>query len=767
MTRAIRPKTTQSFHWWGLALALTACLPGPLVSAPAGQTRGALNTFIQIPRTLKLKDQIYHDLDGDGLKDLVLSVGHRETPYRRSLRIHYQDRQDQDFKMTPDETIDLTPDVIAYACADVAPDPGCEILLLTANACFGHRLGRDGRDALFKVADHDFLWQLPDKDHVFSWQRAVLDFNNDHQTDLFLPEADGFRILLQDRFSFKGLGPLKLPEEDKHDDAQGQIDRVQSSLRASLGLQGSDILFGESANGAPLITLDHSIHVPLFADFNGDALYDIVAQTKTTLHVWQQAPARVFGSSPTLSLKLPKDDAAPPRLDIAANQYVVDLNRDGRCDFILCTKDRTSKKLSTQILIYLNHKDAGQQATLFGAEGLPHQLLKIAGLPSKAQLRDINGDGYPDLSFVTLRPDLLDQVKTLASERIELQLLAYLNHNGRFSRRPDLTQSIYVPVDGKGASQAQQGRFLLDYDQNGLQDLLVRDTRTHVGIRLLRRAKNGMVLAKAYAWQLNIPEDARIIPETDRDREDGPPDRETGSTHACEIQMTLSALAILLASFCPPGPPQAPAPGAEARRLAVLSPQCEVAAYRFHDLNADARDELFVVGTEGQIETWGRKAEQGGGFQRTGRDWTLPLPNASLLSFCSFSGHGTTEVLLALTPEGLWAYPGTRDGSLDPAGRLVNRRMKCVFRLGRPMFSNFLQDINQDGRMDILVPVMHHCEIWLNKGLPEDASASPRRQTPLFSRLGRFPIKMTYSRRTDLEGHHGQALRTPPSQASC
>jgi len=493
-------------------VVLTVCLLSRVTLAQ-DQTSGTVNSFIQIPKTLKLKDQIYHDINQDGLKDLVLSLGHNETKYKRSLRIHYQQSSDPSFKMEPDEIVPLTSDVIAYACADIAPDRGCEILLFTANACFGYRLQNQGQDALFKLADHEFLWQLPDQDHVFSWQRAILDFNGDDQIDLFLPQADGLKILLQEESSFMPTPLLEIPEENIRNDAQVRVEKIESSLRVSFGFDGKGNLFGNEAHSEPLVNVNHSIHVPLFTDFNGDSLYDIVAQTQNHLHVWQQGTSEAFQIKPTLSLKLPKDNPKNQNLDIAANQYVVDLNQDNRCDFILCTKDKTSKKLFTQILIYINHKDSDRKDTLFDEQGMPQQLIKIAGLPGKAQLEDINGDGYPDLSFVTFRPDLLDQVKTLASKSIELQFLAYFNHKGRFSKRPDLTQAVYVSLDGQEQSDVEQGRFLLDFDKDGLLDLLVKDTPKHIGIRLLRKTRNGIRILKAHAWDMAIPKNSHIVYE--------------------------------------------------------------------------------------------------------------------------------------------------------------------------------------------------------------------------------------------------------------
>lgn len=218
----------------------------------------------------------------------------------------------------------------------------------------------------------------------------------------------------------------------------------------------------------------------------------------------------------------------------------------------------------------------------------------------------------------------------------------------------------------------------------------------------------------------------------------------------------LFILAIAPVFIFAPGVSQAADSVHNVQRLAVMSPQCDIAAYRFEDLNRNEHAELLVVGKQGRIETWARNTAKDGVFEQVGDAWTLPFANKSLLSLTAFFGQHEPQALLALAPNGLWAYPVNHNGSIDPSGILINRRMKCQFRLGQPVFSNFLQDINQDGRLDVLVPILNHCEIWINQGLSTAASASNERQTPRFSRMGRFPVKMAYSRRTSLEETTGK-----------
>ncbi len=185
--------------------------------------------------------------------------------------------------------------------------------------------------------------------------------------------------------------------------------------------------------------------------------------------------------------------------------------------------------------------------------------------------------------------------------------------------------------------------------------------------------------------------------------------------------------------------------------LATLSPPWEVAAYRFEDLNNDNTNELFVVGTQGQIKTWSALPTPEVGYTDAGGDWSLPSPRQALLSLSDFTSRDGTRSLVTLTPDGLWAYPVDANGSIASEGMVINRRMKLLFRLDQPMFSNFLQDINQDDQLDILVPLRSECEIWINQGLEHKDSLIPR-----FTKMGKFPVKMTHRRTTDLRNTTGK-----------
>lgn len=469
------------------------------------------HSVIQLPSDSKRRDQVYEDINQDGLRDLVVAVSQEGKRFARSLRIYYQRRHETAFVMEPDEIIPLTADVIAFACADTDPHPGTEILLFTANACFGYRLQEEEQGRLYKITACDFLWQLPDSRHVFSWQGAILDFDGDKRMDIFLPQAGGLQILLQQSTGFAFTPLMVTPREKPKERSQVHIDRTESSTTINLGIEGLDVLFGADPPGKPLVSIRHAVEVPILIDWDGDRRIDVVTQTAKHLHVWQQGTDGTFQKKPRFSSPLPIEKNDKKHIDLSRSQYILDLNNDRRCDFLLFTQDRNNKRLFTQILVYLHPEDPAAGDSLFGAEGIPTQLIKVAGLPGSTQLEDINQDGTLDLSFLLFRPDLLDQVKTVASKSITMQFLVYFNHRGQFSRTPDITQDVHISFEKQGNSEYDQGRFLVDFNGDGLRDLLVRDKNNHLGLRLLKKTRSGITITKAHAWELSIPENGHLV----------------------------------------------------------------------------------------------------------------------------------------------------------------------------------------------------------------------------------------------------------------
>ena len=198
--------------------------------------------------------------------------------------------------------------------------------------------------------------------------------------------------------------------------------------------------------------------------------------------------------------------------------------------------------------------------------------------------------------------------------------------------------------------------------------------------------------------------------------------------------------------------------GLKGQSIASIESQCEVSEFLLKDLNNDKYDEFIIIGKHGQIKTFSYKPDDGD-FKQIGDNWNLSFPNQTLLSLTSFDINDTDLYLICLTPEGLIAYPANQDGSFKAEGVLINRRMKFIFRIDSPVFTNFFQDINQDGHMDVIVPVLNYCEIWLNTSQSENALQGEDK-IPEFSKIGKFPIQMLHTRETDLQNKQGKLSET-------
>lgn len=215
----------------------------------------------------------------------------------------------------------------------------------------------------------------------------------------------------------------------------------------------------------------------------------------------------------------------------------------------------------------------------------------------------------------------------------------------------------------------------------------------------------------------------------------------------------LASIVFLL--FCSPGFPQETHSNVKEQLITRIDPGCEVVEYMFKDLNNDNYDEFLIIGRQGQIKTWRWKSQEEK-FEEVGESFNLPFSNQSLLCLSSFRAADKALYLISLTPEGLMAYPINENGSIEKEGTLISSRMKFLFKMDQPCLANFLQDINQDGLIDVIVPVMNYCEIWINRGSVNNESSTNKKVAPAFSKIGKFPIEMSHSRQTDLQNAEGK-----------
>ena len=450
------------------------------------------------------------DQDGDGQADLLIASHEVGRPFARSLRGHLGrgEGQARHLPSEPDFQLELTRDVVAFALADVHPDPGREVLLFTARGVFAWRPGGPERERVVHLLSGDFLWQLPHPEAVFAWSAGVVDLDGDGLDDVLLPEPGGYRLAVQRRdreagasFELQSLLRVPLdPDGGLDPDAEGGRGTERGAVRVRLG-EGED-----DGSSEKLLAVSEAVPTPRLLDWDGDGDRDLLAQSPQRLHVWLQEPGGRFEADPSRSLTVPVPGDWSRRLDASFSAHAEELSGDGRADYLVFAGDRRTDSVRTQSLLFLQNA-ASEPSSLFGEEGRPGQVLVLAGFVVRPQLADVNGDGRIDLAVSVVRPDLIDQLRTVASGRLEARMYVYLNQGGRFSKRPDLDHAFrYPPSLGLFT-----GQFLADVTGDGVRELLLRDELGRIRLLYVRPDREGLQVLDRPLWEYSIEEGARVV----------------------------------------------------------------------------------------------------------------------------------------------------------------------------------------------------------------------------------------------------------------
>lgn len=149
----------------------------------------------------------------------------------------------------------------------------------------------------------------------------------------------------------------------------------------------------------------------------------------------------------------------------------------------------------------------------------------------------------------------------------------------------------------------------------------------------------------------------------------------------------------------------------ELKRRQALAPGFPVSVYRVLDVDRDGKDDLLLVGRKGEVRVW---SAAGGKFPRKPRGTlVLPDPDHTLLAQADFLKRGGAPQLLALARSGVALYPVGADGVHTAEAVPLDRRARFRLRTGRPLFADIVQDVNGDGRPDLVVPGRERTQVWI------------------------------------------------------
>jgi len=493
--------------------------------ALAGEARAAAlqasigrTALRDLPPGLAADEALLADLDRDGRADLVVGAHARGKDYASSVLVWSSVAEGGQARPL---RLDLTPDVVAWTVGDVHPDPGAELVLFSATSAFAWRPTASEGQRFVRLFSCDFLWQIPDPDAAFALEQGVLDVDGDGLDDLLVPEPGGWRIALQRRAQgapeadFGLQRVLRVPPEDS--DWEGLGPETAGAAAVSGGSRGSTMRFAVELSGeteeagapATLLAIVESAPAPRLVDWDGDKRADVLAQSVEQLHVWLQREGGAFGERPDGSFRLPVAADRKRRLDASYSADALDLDGDRRCDVAIFAGDTRAEEVRTQLLSFLSRASPvpGAMRNPFGERGVPQDLLVLAGFVASADFDDLDGDGLSELVARTVRPDLIDQLRSAASETIDAELFAYRNIAGRMARRPQLSWRYTVPIKAFMPTV----RFLGDVTGDRLSELFVRDQPGRVQLLMMRAQGEAWTLLERPLWEGTCEPEARVF----------------------------------------------------------------------------------------------------------------------------------------------------------------------------------------------------------------------------------------------------------------
>lgn len=170
---------------------------------------------------------------------------------------------------------------------------------------------------------------------------------------------------------------------------------------------------------------------------------------------------------------------------------------------------------------------------------------------------------------------------------------------------------------------------------------------------------------------------------------------------------------------------------AQGTLLGAVDPATPIVGEALADTDGDGRAELVLVAANGQLLRFSLATANPADATTLTARGTLQLPDPahSLLAFADLDPSPGIELVVADGTGTSWLPWPASDGSPAAPHPLV-RRARCTLRTDQPQLRPFVQDLDHDGRLDLLLPSLQGVLPFVQE--PPAADGAPRfRALPL------------------------------------
>lgn len=406
----------------------------------------------------------FEDMNGDSRKDLIIPVWQQNTG--RELQIYLQQDNGR-FPAQPSRRVEIKPEIIAIAFADLRPEPGQELVLIAANTVFSLSSAIPSySDNLQPLFDWDLVAAVPDRRqiHVFP---SLVDFNGDGYSDLLLPGVKDYGVFLggpaesfslAHRFSTVNenldpsdipLGSARLNTDLSINERDGIVLRVTARGASAF----EDFVTGwEHNNQEALLNSRQWRPAAVSRQLNGDSRPDIV---------YMNIGDDLYGQINILIQDDAGNFAAQPQwqgpIDTRGDIHLMDLNGDSQTDIIRILD--SSNEWDVQL--FLN------KGARFDFQA-PDQVMKFSGYDLDVSVVDIQGNGQKQLSVSYYTIPVINAVRNASIVRSQL-LFQQGSGSQVFSSRPDFKLDQNFSADTLRGLSAPMN-FQADVDNDGRND---------------------------------------------------------------------------------------------------------------------------------------------------------------------------------------------------------------------------------------------------------------------------------------------------------